>query len=403
VKHHPLLVAFVSSVLFACGAAHVSAPPPAVGVSELEPRLAPPPDLAPNILRDRRTAPGVRSAATPLVLPGAKKCGKIGRTLEEAQPSRADLLGGRFTIDMPSATRVVTAPDTGEAETRLVVETGDATPPRRGEPSRIEAFAVAARETFQLDPDMYEAEAGAPLVPAKLDVEAAKFLKATFRDVEGLEVDPVEIDGLRAYAARPKAPNAPPGRDTALVLALLVAHSDGMLEQLAFHVRGEFVRNATGSALVSCTRVAEKLAASIARGSRSVDRTPGARVVTDLSTNDKLTVRVPADYVVVPASGGGRIYKLRPLGLFAGSITVAVKSTPDDAALKDADATAAGKLLGRDTTWRGKTSASGGFFFAAAPLEDRRLAEVLVKATRQAKVLDELRGVAETLSVEKRR
>ena len=399
-KYRAHLVAFVSSLLFACGTAHVQAPLP-VAASEPKPDIAPPPDLlAPNVLRDRRAAPGIRAAATPLVLPGSKKCGKIGRALEDPS-SRVDLLGGRFTIAMPAGARVVPTPDAGETETRLVVETGDATPPRRGEPSRVEAIAVAARETFQLDPDMYEAEAGAPLSPAKLDVEAAKFLKATFRDVDAMEVEPIEIDGMRAYAARPKEPNAPPGKDTALVLALLVAHPDGMLEQLAFHVRGEFVRNATGSALVGCTRVAEKIAASIAKGSRSVDRTPGARVLTELSTNAKLTVRVPADYVVVPVPSGARIYKLRPLGLFAGSITVALTNGASEP-LKDADATAAGKLLGRDTTWRGRTSPNGGFFFAAAPLEDKRLAEVLVKATRQAKVLDEFRGVAETLAIVKR-
>ena len=70
-----------------------------------------------------------------------------------------------------------------------------------------------------------------------------------------------------------------------------------------------------------------------------------------------------------------------------------------------ADATAAGKLLGRPIEWHGKTSPKGGFFFAAEPLDPSgksKTAEVLVKATRQAKALDEMRLIAETLSVVKR-
>jgi hypothetical protein len=388
-------------VLVACAAnAPPRTPPAPVVPPKIE--LAPPPALAPNVLRDRRALPGVRADAKPLVLPGAKKCGKVGRVFDDAA-TRTDLLGGRFTIGAPASAKSIAAPDgaPAEIETRVVVEIGDASPPRRGEPSRAEALAIGARETFQLDPDMYEAEPGAPVVPAKLDVEGPKFLKATFREVSGLEIEPVTIDGVRAYAARPKEPNAPPGKDTALVLALLVAHPDGMLETVTFHVRGEFVRNATGDGLVGCTRVAEKMASTIVKGPRAIDRTAGARTVLGLSANDALTLRVPADYVIAPVADGARIYKLRPLGLFAGSITVALKREPSE--IRDADATAIGKLLGKETTWRGKTSRDGGgFYFAAAELEDKRLAEVLLKATRQAKVLDEFRGVAETLAVEKR-
>ena len=68
---------------------------------------------------------------------------------------------------------------------------------------------------------------------------------------------------------------------------------------------------------------------------------------------------------------------------------------PTDFIPARAEAVAAGKLLGRPVEWRGKTSPKGGFLFAAGPLEDAKskTAEVLVKATRQQKALDEMRGV----------
>ena len=118
----------------------------------------------------------------------------------------------------------------------------------------------------------------------------------------------------------------------------------------------------------------------------------------------ELAVTVPADYVSVPSGTGARLTKLRPLSLYAGSISVSIAEGAEKKVPEGADATAAGKLLGRPTEWRGKTSPKGGFFFAAEPLdpkENRKTAEVLVKATRQAKALDEMRGIAETLSVVK--
>lgn len=343
-----------------------------------------PGEIVPNVVRDRRAEPGVRAAPKKLVRAGSKKCGKLGRALEDTS-SRVDLLGGRFTIGAPASAKIVPAPDgtPDEVETRVVLESGG------------EGFAINARETFQLDPDLYEAEPDAPITPAKLDVEGPKFLKATFRNEEALGIEPVEVNGLRAYAARPKQPNAPPGRDTALVLALLLAHPDGMLEVVTFHVRGEHVRNAVGPALVGCTRAAEKIAATLAQGPREIDRTPGTRTL----VSDALSVRVPRDYVVIPSKDAGRIHKLRPLGLFAGGVTVMIERERNEDVVKDADATVPGKLLGKDTVWRGQTSPNGGFLFATAPLPDGRFASVLVKATRQAKVLDEMRAVAETIAV----
>ena len=99
---------------------------------------------------------------------------------------------------------------------------------------------------------------------------------------------PIEIGGgataMRAYAARPPHPNAPPGKDTALVLALLVAQDDGALESIGFYVRGETVRSATGSDLVGCTRLAERIASTLAPGPRKLERSPGRRKVADVSS-----------------------------------------------------------------------------------------------------------------------
>jgi hypothetical protein len=322
------------------------------------------------------------------------------------------MLEGRIRLRPPANSKAppspADAPPAAE-ESRLVAE-----PAADKERARL-SMAIVARETFQLDPDLYEPEPDAPAKPRTLDVEAAKFLKATFPSEEPLEIVPVEIGTgatkMRGYAARPPHPNAPPGKDTALVLALLVAQDDGALESVAFYVRGEGVRNATGTDLVGCTRLAERVASSIVPGPRKLERAAGTRHVADISTDQALAVTVPADYVAIPASNGrsgARITKLRPLSLYAGSISVLVGASGESRVPEGVESTASGKLLGRPIEWRGKTSPKGGFLFAAEPIDGAaasdksKTAEVLVKATRQARALDEMRGVAETLSLVKR-
>lgn len=372
-----------------CGAAQK---PAATAKVETKPAIEapPPPDLVPSTRRDRRDAPGVRAPAKPLVIGKAKdaKCGKLPDFGTDAVVH--EVLGGRLKTSAPKSARDVSAPadgPTAEEESRFVIEAGGI------------AMAMMARETFQLDPDLYEAEADAPSKPESLDLEAAKFLKATFPDPEGLDVSPVMIGEMRAYAARPKHPAAPAGKDTALVLALLVARDDGTLQTISFHVRdvhGEHVRTAMGDALVGCTRYAERIAATTVKGDRELVREPGTRRI-----GSDLVMRVPRDYVTVATPTGARLYKLRPLSLYAGSITIALGDDPaKKTAPADADRTVDGKLLGKGTQWRGKNSPKGGgFLFAAEPIDDKRFAGVLVKATRQAKVLDEMRSVAETLSL----
>jgi hypothetical protein len=339
----------------------------------------------------------VRAAVKPLVIGKDKdaKCGKLPELGKDAVVH--DVLGGRMKTSFPKSARDVGAPPDGpsvEEESRVVVEAGGI------------AMAMMAKETFQLDPDLYEAESDAPSKPQSLDVEAAKFLAATFREPEGLDVSPVTVADMRGYAARPKHPMAPQGKDTALVLAMLLAREDGTLQTLSFHVRdvhGERVRNAMGDALVGCTRYAERIAATTIMGERELERAPGVRKIASANGHGDLVVRVPRDYVTVPTPNGARLYKLRPLSLYAGSITIALA---DDPAKKtppaDADRTIDGKLLGRGTQWRGKNNPKGGgFLFAAESIDDKRFAGVLVKATRQANVLDEMRSVAETLMLVK--
>ncbi len=399
----PSLTALAFVLLCACG----GAPKPVAkgpAAPAPEPEVAVPADLSPNVLRDRRAEPGVRAPAKPLVIGKARaaKCGKLSRPAADAEMS--ELLGGRLLVRPPPGAKVPAAQPEApaiEEESRVIVES----------PAKKEgvSLAIVARETFQLDPDLYEPEVDAKAKPGSLDVEAPKFLKATFPSEEPLDVVPVEIGAgptkLRAYAARPPQPNAPPGKDTALVLALLLAQDDGTLESVGFYVRGEMVRNATGSDLVGCTRLAERIAATIAPGPRKLERAAGKRKIAEVPPETELAVTVPADYVSVPSGTGARLYKLRPLSLYAGSISVSISEAEEKKVPEGADATVAGKLLGRPMEWRGKTSPKGGFFFAAEPLdpkENRMTAEVLVKATRQAKALDEMRGVAETLSVVKR-
>jgi hypothetical protein len=341
----------------------------------------------------------VRAPAKPLVVGGASsvQCGKLKRAAPDAETS--DLLAGRLSVRAPAGAKVpAPLPDapSAEEESRVIVEG-----------SKI-ALAIVARETFQLDPDLYEAQGDGK--PGSLDVEASKFLKAAFPMEGPVELSPVAIGEakLRAYVARPERPNAPPGKDTALVLSLLVAQDDGALESIAFYVRGESVRSATGDDLVGCTRLAERIASTLVPGPRKLERAAGKRHIADVSKEEELAVTVPADWVSVPAntskSSGARIFKLRPLSLYAGSISVALTDEAPKPP-EGADATASGTLLGRSVEWRGKTTPKGGFFFAAGTVDAQpksKTAEVLVKATRQAKALDEMRAVAETLSVVKR-
>jgi hypothetical protein len=345
-----------------------------------------PTDLSPNVLRDRRAE--ARSTPKPLETRGAK-CGKLSMGTDDL-----DLLAGRLRLRAPRGGKIpvphADAPPV-EEESRVVAEAKDV------------SIAIVARETFQLDPDLYAPEAES--APGTLDVEAPKFLKATFPLDEKPEIVPVAIGSLRAYVMRPPHPNAPPGKDTALVLAMLVAQDDGLLESVAFYVRGERVRVATGDDLASCTRFAERLAGTLAAGSRKVERSPGRREVATVN-GSSLAVTVPADYVVVRAATGSRLTKLRPLSMYPGSIVVNVSEGAHPP--EGADTTKPGKLLGKPIEWRGKVTPKGGFFFAAEPgppakagvsIEGGKFAEVLVKATRQPKALDEMRAVAETLVV----
>jgi hypothetical protein len=383
---------------------------PSAAASSSGAPLAIPEDPSPNVLNDRRAEPGLRAAPKSLVLDGARSvvCGAIKPMKKKDGGQELDLLAGRLRVRPPAGSRI---PEPAADAPALEEESRVVTEPAGKEKAHL-SLAVVARETFQLDPDLYQPEQGAPSTPGSLDVEAPKFLKATFGSAAGqpLDISPVQIgaDGapMRAYVARPQTPNAPPGKDTALVLALLVAQDDGALESVAFYVRGEAVRDATGTDLVGCTRLAERIASTLMPGPRKLERAAGRRHVADLPPDRELALTVPADYVAIPPGAGKtgvRLTKLRPISLYPGSILVSLDAKGPVAAPEGADATAPGKLLGHAIEWRGKTTPRGGFFFAAEPLDDKsKTAAVLVKATRQEKTLNEMRAVAETLAVVER-
>jgi hypothetical protein len=385
-----------------CSGSGAPRPAPAAPLPEERPAAAAAPaELAPNVARDRRGEAGVRAPAKPLVLKGPAKCGKLGAAAvnagAKARQEPAPLLGGRLQVSLGAPGRTIEPGPSEpalEEESRLVVQAGGA------------ALAIVARETFQLDPDRFAPEPGAPVEPGHLDKEAPKFLRASF-PTENLTVSPVALAGdVRAYAGRPKEPNAPPGGDTALVLALLIAHPDGALQSVAFHVRGELVRAATGDALLGCTRVAERIAQTITPGPRELERQQGTRRLLPLGGEKELAVTVPADYVAVRAPSPEtaplvRLYKLRPLSLYAGSIAITLSEAADDPAAAGADETVKGPLLGSEVTWKKKTLPNGGgwMFAAARPEGESRFAAVLLRAMRQASVLDEFHAVAGTLAV----
>jgi hypothetical protein len=324
------------------------------------------------------------------------RCGKLGGPLKNTLP----LLANRLRISAPGRAKVeprpwdlMSAPEADSGETRVMVG-GE----KSGGLGREEAMAILATETWQLDPDVAKAEPGAIVQPGTLAEEAPKFLAAVFGDAA---VEPVAVADpeLHVWAARPRKVELG-GADSALVLALLISSPDGTLQTVSFHVSPVLVPKAEG-----CTDLAETIAASLVAGPSRLNRAAGVRELAGLGASRRLTVTVPEDYVVIhqPAEDFDRhqIYKLRPLSLYPGDLIIAIDSHPDRDVPDDAVDSAPGTLLGQPITWRGKRGAGGGYFVVTQPVpdDDRRFLQVIVRATREAKYLDEFRKVAETLEL----
>jgi hypothetical protein len=373
----------LAMVFAACTARPMPAPGPAGSPSATGP--------------DAKARPIVRApSATPV-------CGKL------AAPLAADvaLLAGRLTLRVPAAAGpraraydLMSSPSPPDQETRVMVGGGASAGTQPGD----EALAILAGETWQLDPDRVPAEAGAPARPGRLDDAAQPYLRVVTRDAE-LDVERARIaDGaLRVYAGRPRKVRVAEGADAALVLEVLVVLPDATLATVGFWVSPSLAGEP------GCTDLAERIAATLSLGPRKLER-GGIRVLRDASPDQALAVTLPEDYVVVHQPGPDldvyKLFRLRPLGLFPGSISIAIEASPRREVPPDTTEEP-GTLLGRPVTWYTRRGPRGGKMIATQPLApgpspDPRFVQVSIIATREAVFLDEFRRVAESLALVKR-
>lgn len=400
----------VSAIFFACGAPSgapsagkapsaatpveagggeggVGSDPPAAGTSATAAPLVRPPHAGKPLVRSADA--GNRAA----------KCGKLAGALSATKP----LLADRLRISVPPRAKaeprpwnLMDAPEADADETRVMIG-GE----RSGGLGREEAMVILATETWQLDPDLAKAEPGAIVQPGTFAEEAPKYLNAVFgeSDVEAVAVADPE---LHVYAARPRAVELA-GRDSAVVLALLISHRDGSLQSVSFHISPVLLPQAAG-----CTDLAERMAATLIGGPRPMQRAAGVRELAGAGAGRRLTLTVPDDYVVVhqPAEDFDRhiVHKLRPLSLYPGHIVISIDSHPDQELSPDATDSVPGTLLGQPVTWQGQRTPRGGFLVVTHPTPDgpRRFLQVHLLATREPQYLDEFRKVAETLTLTKK-
>ncbi len=382
-----LAVCRLSLVVAVAACTSNTRPAPAPASSPIPPRPTEP-DTARPIVRTPSEAPS---------------CGKLSTTLA----GDVALLAGRLKLQVPAgagplarAYNVMSSPTPEDQETRILIGGGVSAGKQPGD----DALVVLADETWQLDPDRVHAEADAPAQPGSLDREAPPFLRAATHD-DTLEVERARLaDGsLRVYAGRPREVKVAQGADAALVLELLVVLPDTTLETVGFWVTPGLAGER------GCTGFAERLAATLAPGPRKLER-GGVRVLQEVSPNQALAVTLPEDYVVVHQPGPDvevyKLFRLRPLGLFPGLISIAVDPHPNRDVPPDTTQEP-GTLLGRPVTWYARHSPHGGRMLATQPLApgqspEERFVQISILATRQPKFLDEFRHVAESLAIVKR-
>jgi hypothetical protein len=378
----------------ACGAAPAPAPAPAP-----TPAPTPTPAPVPVVVEPKPVAP--KRAAAPLVrAPGrAPSCGKLAAKLEAEAP----LLADRLRIRVPKAAGelaraydVMSSPKSIAEETRLMLGGGKSAGKAPGD----EAFVVLARELWQLDPDVVKAEADAIVQPSPLAEEAPKFLRALYGDGRDLDIEEVTVgDGsIRAFAGRPKQVAVVGGGDSALALVLLLALPDATLQTVDFWITPGLAGDA------GCVDLAERAGASLAVGARKLERTAATR---DLgrARGKTLALAFPADYTAIHQPGPDfdiyKVYYLRPLGLFPGSMNIAVDAHPSRQA-PDGATDEKGRLLGKQVVWKARRSPRGGVMIATTdPIAKSpdTFVQVSIVATRQEKFLDEFKRVAETLAI----
>lgn len=341
---------------------------------------------------DGPTALVVKGDPVPLpparVVDGARAvCGAFATP---ENPTAEKVLAGRLTIATvaraksdPRPWNVMSAPEPDSEETRLIGEHAG------------EKWVTLVSETWQTDPGPIAIEAKhtgrETFTVGPTAKEITSFAKAIWdRDGSlGLTVDRIAASDERIvlFSARPTkwVLAERPGGDAALALGVVAVLPDTTLVKVAFY-------SSLGDAekAKDCTRLAEQLAARLAVGDRVLDLRAGERKL------GPLRISVPARYVVTHKPGPDfdlyNVRPLRPLGLYAGHIVVAL----DDHLERPSGAqSVAGTLLGQPVSWVGDFAAEGGSLAARVP--GRPAVTVALLATRDSAFLTELRKVAESL------
>ena len=311
----------------------------------------------------------VVAAVAAVAAPAAAGPGPAGLAADTPQ----ELLGGRLTVKLPKAMALVprahdimSAPESGEDETRAMLDLGSA------------RFVMMTYE---------------PYLAAGPDFKAAVAAEAKAEAMTVDKIEPVAVaKPLVAFAVVPPAPKG--SEDANLLLSVWIESADHTAQLVEFYVNPDGAKDAA-----AWTALARRIATTLAPGKRKLDLAAGARKLGDL------TLAVPAGWSLATQAGPDfTVYHLRALGTLggdgpstcgvyvgdfpsfqyeqAGIDTKTVKSTP-------------GKLLGTKVDWKTWSTAQAAMTEAMAPHGGAKV-HVFCTAKTDAS-LGALRAMAETL------
>jgi hypothetical protein len=277
---------------------------------------------------------------------------------------RLEIRGFKGTAAPPREYDVMWTAKAQAQETRTMVAAGD------------DRFVVLADELFQLAPSAFEEE-------------AKKYLGYMYgKRVPQPRFEALKLaSGLRNLAMIPAAPKAQ--GDAATMLAMLVVHPDGTLQDISLHVSPQL------AAENGCMDTARALAETLRPAARKLDRK--ARTETLSGGGLKLKLALPADCVVTEQPGPDftafHVNKLAPLGQYPGEMLVYIGGHPDTT--KGEKVHHRGKLLGAPVEWSGP--ADGGELRAVTKVDAHNFVAVNISGKSDA-FSSEMRAVAESLA-----
>jgi hypothetical protein len=316
-----------------------------------------------------------------VVLPTPARAGELGRLVPAA--TTTPLLGGRLTVRLPSAARVearqqsiMAAPESSEEETRVVIDAG----PERMVMMTYELFALAGADYSvgvrqsvmgMLGPGASAASIAALPAPAGAGLEVTR-------------VVPGQLDLTRKAIPSQVA---------------FLRHADQTVQMMVF-----YVNPAAGADLAGCRRLADRVLATVAAGSRTLPVAAGPRRLNGDGT--VLELQSAAGYALTRQGGHDftvfRLRKLAPLSSrkSPGTLGVYLGGHPSfqhrqtDATVKvDREP---GTLLGGPVEWQRWTVDGRTTVEAIVRLGDRQAVHVFYGSTDPA-VLAELKSMTTSL------